>query len=92
MTRAAQSDLTRADIGIWLINLPRSTDRRARMEAQLQGLGLLYTLYDAVDGRADWDRLTSTVDLPVFRAKIHACVEFVLEFILFPTYQILLVS
>lgn len=74
MTRAAQSDLTRADIGIWLINLPRSTDRRARMEAQLQGLGLLYTLYDAVDGRADWDRLTSTVDLPVFRANVGRAV------------------
>lgn len=62
--------LTRADIGIWLINLPRSVERRARMEAQLQTLGLDYTLFDAVDGQADWDRLAESVDLPAFRRNV----------------------
>ncbi|NEX45780.1 glycosyltransferase family 25 protein [Pseudotabrizicola algicola] len=62
--------LTRADLGIWLINLPRSADRRARMVAQLQALGLDYTLFDAVDGRAEWERLKSSVDLPAFRANV----------------------
>lgn len=62
--------LTRADLGIWLINLPRSTERRARMQAQLQALGLDYTLYDAVDGRAGWEHLARTVDLPAFRRNV----------------------
>ncbi|MFN4153104.1 MAG: glycosyltransferase family 25 protein [Paracoccaceae bacterium] len=57
-------------LGIWLINLPRSTDRRTRMEAQLQALGLDYALFEAVDGRADWDRLASNADLPTFRANV----------------------
>ena len=62
--------LTRADIGIWLINLPRSVERRARMQAQLQALGLDYTLFDAVDGRAQSAELSASIDLPAFRANV----------------------
>ena len=32
--------LSRADIGIWLINLPRATGRRAAMEAGLERIGI----------------------------------------------------
>src|SRR5690606_31709262 len=54
----------------WLINLPRSTARRAGMEAQLAALNLPYTLHEATDGRAEWDRLVQTVDLAAFRRNV----------------------
>ncbi len=44
--------LTRADIGIWLINLPRDTARREKMETQLAAMGLDWQLFAAIDGRA----------------------------------------
>jgi glycosyl transferase family 25 len=55
---------------VLLINLPRSTDRRARMEQRLAALGLDYELLPAVDGRAQWEQLLPSVDLPAF--KRHA--------------------
>ncbi|MEF3046808.1 glycosyltransferase family 25 protein [Pseudotabrizicola sp. L79] len=45
--------LSRADIGIWLINLPRDTERRQRMESQLSAMGLSWRLFPAIDGRAN---------------------------------------
>ena len=58
--------LTRADIGIWLINLPRDTDRRARMDRQLSDMGLSYTLFSAVDGRAEESRLMANADAAAY--------------------------
>lgn len=52
---------------VLLINLPRSTDRRARMEQRLATLGLSYEVLPAVDGRARWDELKASVDLPAFQ-------------------------
>ena len=52
---------------VLLINLPRSTDRRARMEQRLAALGLDYELLPAVDGRAQWEQLMPSVDLPAFQ-------------------------
>jgi glycosyl transferase, family 25 len=52
---------------VLLINLPRSTDRRARMEQRLAALGLDYELLPAVDGRAQWEQLLPSVDLPAFQ-------------------------
>lgn len=52
---------------VLLINLPRSTDRRARMEQRLAALGLDYELLSAVDGRAQWEQLMPSVDLPAFQ-------------------------
>lgn len=52
---------------VLLINLPRSTDRRARMEQRLAALGLEYELLPAVDGRARWEELKTTVDLQAFQ-------------------------
>lgn len=57
-------------LSIHLINLPRSTARRADMQARLAVLGLDYDVFEAVDGRADWDRLTASVDLTAFRRNV----------------------
>ena len=58
--------LTHRDIPIWLINLPRAIDRRIKMEAQLDKLGIAYSLFPGVDGRAEADKLLETVDLKAF--------------------------
>ena len=52
---------------VLLINLPSSTDRRARMEQRLATLGLAYDVLPAVDGRARWDELKNSVDLRAFQ-------------------------
>ena len=40
-------------IKTWLINLPRATERRQKMDAQLAEMPLLdVTVFDGVDGRA----------------------------------------
>jgi len=62
--------LTRADIGIWLINLPRDTGRHARMERQLVKLGLPYSLFPAIDGRADEARLIKRADPAAYARKM----------------------
>lgn len=57
---------TRQDIGIWLINLPSATDRRARMEDQLGAMGLTWNVFDAVDGRARESELLEDADAPAY--------------------------
>jgi glycosyl transferase family 25 len=52
---------------VLLINLPRSTERRERMELRLAALGLAYEVLPAVDGRARWNELKSSVDLRAFQ-------------------------
>lgn len=61
-----------ADLGIpvWLINLPRATARRATMAARMQAIGLGYTLFPGVDGRAEQDRLARNVDIPAFERNM----------------------
>ena len=54
------------ELDTYVINLPRSEDRRRRMAEQLDRLGLAYTLFPAVDGKARWDELAPTVDMPAF--------------------------
>lgn len=58
--------LTRSDIGVWLINLDRATERMARMDAQLSRMDLPYTRVSGVDGKARADELLRTVDVPAF--------------------------
>lgn len=53
-------------LAVFLINLDRSTKRRADMEARLADLGLDYIRFHAVDGRAEWSALIPTVDIPAF--------------------------
>jgi glycosyl transferase family 25 len=54
--------LTRADIHIWLISLERDAERRDAMVAQLDAMGLSYTWFRAVDGRAREAELLERAD------------------------------
>ena len=57
---------TRSDMGIWLINLPRDTDRRARIERQLAAMGLHAQVFAAVDGRAREEELAPLTDAAAY--------------------------
>ncbi len=59
-----------ARLPVWLINLPRATVRRERMEAQLANLALPYTLFPGVDGRAEEARLLANTDIAAFRRNM----------------------
>ncbi|MGY6412397.1 MAG: glycosyltransferase family 25 protein [Alkalilacustris sp.] len=59
-----------ADLPVWLINLERAVSRRERMEAQLAALGLSYTRFAGVDGKAERERLLATVDIPAFERNM----------------------
>lgn len=51
---------------VLLINLPRSVERRTRMEQRLASLGLDYQILPAVDGQERWDELRGSVDVKAF--------------------------
>ena len=53
-----------------LINLPRSVERREKMEQRLATLGLPYELLQAVDGKAEWERLLPSVNLKAFERHV----------------------
>ena len=55
---------------IVLINLPRSVERREKMEQRLAALGLAYELFPAIDGRAEQTRLFQQVDVPAFERHV----------------------
>lgn len=55
---------------VLLINLPRSVDRLTLMQRRLSELGLGYEVLPAVDGRAQWEELLPTVDVPVFERHV----------------------
>lgn len=55
---------------VWLINLPRATARRERMEAQLARMKLPYTLFPGVDGRAEEARLLANTDIAAFERNM----------------------
>ncbi|RUS59126.1 glycosyltransferase family 25 protein [Pseudorhodobacter sp. E13] len=56
----------RSEIAVFLINLKRSEKRRRDMADRLAQLGLPYTVFDAVDGRANWATLAPSVDIAAF--------------------------
>ena len=58
------------DIPVWLINLPRATARREKMQAQLALMGLPYTLFPGVDGRAEEARLLANTDQVAFERNM----------------------
>jgi glycosyl transferase, family 25 len=60
----------RSSLGVWLINLDRSTSRRAAMEERLGALGLQYTRFLGIDGRKEWETLVDDVDLAAFRRNV----------------------
>ncbi|MFN3846841.1 MAG: glycosyltransferase family 25 protein [Paracoccaceae bacterium] len=68
-----------AALPVWMINLDRATDRRARMEAQFDALGLTVTRIAAIDGKteaarivpvADTDRFTALMGRPPLAAEL----------------------
>jgi len=54
--------LTRADMGIWLINLDRDTERCAAMVEQFQALGLPFKRFAAVNGKDHKETLLKNAD------------------------------
>jgi glycosyl transferase, family 25 len=59
-----------ASVPAWLINLPRATARREKMQAQLAAMDLPYTLFPGVDGRAEEARLLANTDQPAFERNM----------------------
>lgn len=55
---------------VFLINLDRSGDRLAAMTGRLSTLGLDYARFSAVDGAAEWDRLSQTLDDAAFSRNV----------------------
>lgn len=62
--------LTQSDLPVWLINLPRATERREKMERQLAAMDLPYTVFDGVDGKAREAELLKTVDVAAFERNM----------------------
>ena len=58
------------NVPTWLINLPRATARREKMETQLAEMGLPYTLFPGVDGRAEEARLLANTDIAAFERNM----------------------
>jgi glycosyl transferase family 25 len=51
---------------IWIINLDRATERRSRMEAQFDRMGLTVTRIAAIDGKAEAATIASMADTARF--------------------------
>ena len=58
--------LTRADISVWLISLERDRARRDAMTAQLARLGLDFTWFPGIDGRAREADLRARADADAY--------------------------
>ena len=58
------------DLQVVLINLPRSQQRREQMQQRLADLGLVYTLFPAIDGQAEKDRLYQQLDVDAFQRNV----------------------
>lgn len=63
-------DISSPKVGIWLINLPRSTDRLRRMEIQINALGLAFDVFEAIDGQSTWDHISQQIDIPAFQKNV----------------------
>ena len=66
--------LRRHDIEIWVINLPKDTDRRERMDRQLKELGLNYTLFEAINGKEMAEELAPRVNKPAYRRNMGTAI------------------
>jgi glycosyl transferase, family 25 len=60
------ASLTRADLGVWLINLDRDTDRLAGMQRQLDAMELAYTRFPAIYGKDRAEELAQRVDAQAY--------------------------
>ena len=62
--------ISRADLSTWLINLPRATERRAKMEEQLARLPFDHAVFDGVDGNAREADLLEKTDVSAFERNM----------------------
>lgn len=62
--------LCRDDLGVWLINLDRDQARGTAMKTQLEGLGLTYTRFPGVDGKAREAELDVRADAEAYRRNM----------------------
>jgi glycosyl transferase family 25 len=62
--------LNRSDLATWLINLPRATERRAKMEAQLASLPFNHRVFDGIDGKARETELLEKTDIAAFERNM----------------------
>ncbi|WP_342078380.1 glycosyltransferase family 25 protein [Yoonia sp. SS1-5] len=59
-------DPIRADLGIWLINLDKDQERREKMQAQLDALGLRYQRFAAINGKEQAETLSKRADAQAY--------------------------
>lgn len=62
--------LTRANIGIWVINLDQDSDRMAAMAQQLKALDLPFTRFSAIHGKDHFDTLIQNADEPAYERNM----------------------
>ena len=67
-------NLTREKVGVWLINRRQDVDRRAAMVEQFRRFGLDYTIFPAIDGRAEYERLGVRVDGEAYRRNMGTAI------------------
>lgn len=60
----------RSDLSTWLISLPRATERRAKMDEQLERLPFSYSVFAGVDGKAREAELLETTDVDAFERNM----------------------
>ncbi len=62
----SDAPLTRADMGVWLINLDKDQDRLGQMTAQLDAMGLNYTRFAAINGKEQAEELSKRADADAY--------------------------
>ena len=70
LTQSNVKTLTRADVGIWLINLNQDTDRLAAMTKQLTALNLPFKRFPAVYGKDHRDTLIQHADEAAYQRNM----------------------
>lgn len=70
LTQSNVKTLIRADVGIWLINLDRDTDRLAAMTKQLNALNLPFKRFPAIYGKDHRDTLIPHADEAAYQRNM----------------------
>lgn len=61
---------TRADIGVWVINLDQDSDRMSAMATQLDAMGLPFQRFAAVYGKDHYDTLIQNADEAAYQRNM----------------------
>ena len=68
------NELTRADVGVWLINLDKDANRRVAMETQLTKMGLSYTRFAAIYGKDNVAALSERADTVAYATNMGSTI------------------